>query len=88
MTKPVRPLRIGLGVPRRVGDPSLPFAPPDHRTMLRYAQWAERLGFDSVWVPDHFYYEWRMMRVTFAKRLAGRPNSRRSGAIRSAYQAM
>jgi alkanesulfonate monooxygenase SsuD/methylene tetrahydromethanopterin reductase-like flavin-dependent oxidoreductase (luciferase family) len=26
--------------------------------MLRYAQRAERLGFDSVWVPDHFYFEW------------------------------
>jgi alkanesulfonate monooxygenase SsuD/methylene tetrahydromethanopterin reductase-like flavin-dependent oxidoreductase (luciferase family) len=26
--------------------------------MLRYAQMAERMGFDSVWVPDHFFFEW------------------------------
>jgi hypothetical protein len=52
------PRRIGLGVPRRVGDPSAPLSPLDHRTMLRYAQLAEQLGFDSVWVPDHFFYEW------------------------------
>jgi alkanesulfonate monooxygenase SsuD/methylene tetrahydromethanopterin reductase-like flavin-dependent oxidoreductase (luciferase family) len=26
--------------------------------MLRYAQSAKRRGFDSVWVPDHFFYEW------------------------------
>jgi alkanesulfonate monooxygenase SsuD/methylene tetrahydromethanopterin reductase-like flavin-dependent oxidoreductase (luciferase family) len=26
--------------------------------MLRYAQLAEHLGFDSVWVPDHVFYEW------------------------------
>jgi len=25
--------------------------------MLRYAQRAEALGFDSVWVPDHFFFE-------------------------------
>jgi alkanesulfonate monooxygenase SsuD/methylene tetrahydromethanopterin reductase-like flavin-dependent oxidoreductase (luciferase family) len=26
--------------------------------MLDYARRAEDLGFDSVWVPDHFYFEW------------------------------
>src|SRR5258708_33523938 len=25
--------------------------------MLEYAQRAERLGFDSVWVPDHIYFQ-------------------------------
>ena len=25
--------------------------------MLRCAQWAERAGFDSVWVPDHIFFE-------------------------------
>ena len=25
--------------------------------MLRDAQYAEKLGFDAVWVPDHFYFE-------------------------------
>jgi alkanesulfonate monooxygenase SsuD/methylene tetrahydromethanopterin reductase-like flavin-dependent oxidoreductase (luciferase family) len=52
------PRRIGLGVPHRVGDPSAPFSALDHRAMLRYAQLAEQLGFDSVWVPDHFFYAW------------------------------
>jgi alkanesulfonate monooxygenase SsuD/methylene tetrahydromethanopterin reductase-like flavin-dependent oxidoreductase (luciferase family) len=52
------PLRIGLGVPRALGDPS--FLPqPDHRMMLDYAQRAERAGFDSIWVPDHFFFETR-----------------------------
>jgi alkanesulfonate monooxygenase SsuD/methylene tetrahydromethanopterin reductase-like flavin-dependent oxidoreductase (luciferase family) len=51
-------LRIGFGVPRAVGDPThLP--QPDHRMMLDYAQRAERDGFDSVWVPDHFFFETR-----------------------------
>jgi alkanesulfonate monooxygenase SsuD/methylene tetrahydromethanopterin reductase-like flavin-dependent oxidoreductase (luciferase family) len=52
------PLRIGFGVPRAIGDPS--FLPqPDHRMMLDYAQRAERAGFDSVWVPDHFFFQTR-----------------------------
>ena len=52
------PLRIGFGVPRAVGDPTH-LLPPDHRMMLDYAQRAERAGFDSVWVPDHFFFETR-----------------------------
>jgi FMNH2-dependent dimethyl sulfone monooxygenase len=51
-------VRIGFGVPRYVGDPAAAFSPPRHQDMLRYAQRAERLGFDSVWVPDHSYFEW------------------------------
>ena len=52
------PVRIGFGVPRALGDPS--FLPqPDHRMMLDYAQRAERAGFDSVWVPDHYFFETR-----------------------------
>jgi alkanesulfonate monooxygenase SsuD/methylene tetrahydromethanopterin reductase-like flavin-dependent oxidoreductase (luciferase family) len=52
------PPTIGFGVPRGIGDPArLP--QPDHRQMLGYAQRAERVGFDSVWVPDHFYFETR-----------------------------
>jgi alkanesulfonate monooxygenase SsuD/methylene tetrahydromethanopterin reductase-like flavin-dependent oxidoreductase (luciferase family) len=54
----VIPPRIGFGLPRGVGVPSTPFVSVDHRATLRYAQLAERLGFDSVWVPDHFCYEW------------------------------
>jgi len=51
-------LRIGFGVPRGIGDPTR-FGPPNHRHMLGYAQRAEALGFDSVWVPDHFFFERR-----------------------------
>jgi alkanesulfonate monooxygenase SsuD/methylene tetrahydromethanopterin reductase-like flavin-dependent oxidoreductase (luciferase family) len=54
----VAPLRIGFGVPRYVGEPGRGFSAPDHRRILRYAQRAEQVGFDSVWVPDHFYFEW------------------------------
>jgi alkanesulfonate monooxygenase SsuD/methylene tetrahydromethanopterin reductase-like flavin-dependent oxidoreductase (luciferase family) len=51
-------VRIGFGVPRAVGDPfHLP--QPDHHLMLDYAQRADRAGFDSVWVPDHFFFQTR-----------------------------
>ena len=50
------PLAIGFGAPRGVGDPRN-FGPPSHTRMLAYAQRAEELGFDSVWFPDHFYFE-------------------------------
>jgi alkanesulfonate monooxygenase SsuD/methylene tetrahydromethanopterin reductase-like flavin-dependent oxidoreductase (luciferase family) len=52
----VPPLKIGFGVPRGIGDPSR-FGQPDHRLSLRLAQRAEELGFDSVWIPDHFFFE-------------------------------
>ena len=50
------PLAIGFGAPRGLGDPSK-LGPPSHTRMLEYAQRAEQLGFDSVWIPDHFYFE-------------------------------
>lgn len=50
------PLAIGFGAPRGLGDPRT-FPPPNHELMLRYARRAEALGFDSVWVPDHFFFE-------------------------------
>jgi alkanesulfonate monooxygenase SsuD/methylene tetrahydromethanopterin reductase-like flavin-dependent oxidoreductase (luciferase family) len=51
-------VRVGLALPRRVGDEVWSPSPPSHREMLLYGQRAEELGFDSVWVPDHFYFEW------------------------------
>ncbi|HEY3111221.1 MAG TPA: LLM class flavin-dependent oxidoreductase [Chloroflexota bacterium] len=50
------PTKIGLGVPRGIGDPA-GFGRPEHKLGLRYAQRAEELGFDSVWVPDHYFFE-------------------------------
>lgn len=51
--------RIGFGyqiVPRGQGDPATePY--PSHRLMLQDAQRAAQLGFDSIWVPDHFYMQ-------------------------------
>src|SRR5438876_8012170 len=52
----VPPLKIGFGVPRGLGDPSK-LGRPEHKVGLRYAQRAEELGFDSVWVPDHYFFE-------------------------------
>jgi hypothetical protein len=48
-----RAVRVGFAVPRRVGGPSGPCPPPDHRAMLGYARLADGLGFDSVmgWTP-------------------------------------
>jgi alkanesulfonate monooxygenase SsuD/methylene tetrahydromethanopterin reductase-like flavin-dependent oxidoreductase (luciferase family) len=47
---------VGMFVPRGVGDPRQ-FGPPSHRSIVRYGQWADELGFDSLWVPDHFFIE-------------------------------
>jgi alkanesulfonate monooxygenase SsuD/methylene tetrahydromethanopterin reductase-like flavin-dependent oxidoreductase (luciferase family) len=52
-----RPLEFGYFTqPRGQGDPARD-PHPSHKLMLRDAQEAERLGFDAVWVPDHFYME-------------------------------
>src|SRR4051812_42541770 len=45
-----------LAQPRGEGDPAVE-PRPSHRLMLRDAQQAERLGFDMVWISDHFYTE-------------------------------
>ena len=43
-------------ISRGEGDPATtPF--PSHRVMAEDGARVERLGFDSVWVPDHFYFE-------------------------------
>ena len=50
-------LKFGIQLGSRGdGDPATtPF--PSHRVMLEDGVRVERLGFDSVWVPDHFYFE-------------------------------
>ena len=43
-------------VSRGSGDPTTtPF--PSHRVMMEDGVRAEQLGFDAVWLPDHFYFE-------------------------------
>jgi alkanesulfonate monooxygenase SsuD/methylene tetrahydromethanopterin reductase-like flavin-dependent oxidoreductase (luciferase family) len=53
----MRPLGIGVQLlARGDGDPSTtPF--PSHRVMSDDAVRVEQLGFDSVWLPDHFYFD-------------------------------
>ena len=41
-------LRIGMFIPRGVGDPRR-FGPPNHKAIVRYGQRADDLGFDSLW---------------------------------------
>jgi alkanesulfonate monooxygenase SsuD/methylene tetrahydromethanopterin reductase-like flavin-dependent oxidoreductase (luciferase family) len=50
------PLKVGMFIPRGVGDPRK-FGPPSHKAIVRYGQIADELGFDSLWVPDHFFIE-------------------------------
>src|SRR5215210_5438432 len=43
-------------VPRGVGDPRH-YPQPSPKAIVRYGQRADELGFDSLWVPDHFFIE-------------------------------
>jgi probable F420-dependent oxidoreductase len=48
-------MRIGLSLPHY--DFSLPDGEPiSFARMVQFARFAERVGFDSVWVSDHFFY--------------------------------
>lgn len=49
-------LSIGMFIPRVVGDPRRA-AQPSHKAIVRYGQLADEMGFDSLWVPDHFFIE-------------------------------
>jgi alkanesulfonate monooxygenase SsuD/methylene tetrahydromethanopterin reductase-like flavin-dependent oxidoreductase (luciferase family) len=59
------PVEVGLlTLPRGQGDPAVE-PHPSHKLLLRDAQQAERLGFGTVWIPDHFYMERPNGLVTF-----------------------
>jgi alkanesulfonate monooxygenase SsuD/methylene tetrahydromethanopterin reductase-like flavin-dependent oxidoreductase (luciferase family) len=51
------PLAFGVQLGARgAGDPATtPF--PSHRVMMEDGAHIEQLGFESVWLPDHFYFE-------------------------------
>jgi alkanesulfonate monooxygenase SsuD/methylene tetrahydromethanopterin reductase-like flavin-dependent oxidoreductase (luciferase family) len=53
----LRSLQFGIQLlARGEGDPATtPF--PSHRLMLDDGVHVERLGFDAVWLPDHFYFQ-------------------------------
>ena len=61
----MRSLQFGLQLhARSEGDPATtPF--PSHRLMMEDGVRAERIGFDSVWLPDHFYFSQPGGLVTF-----------------------
>ena len=43
-------------ISRGEGDPATtPF--PSHKLMLDDGVRLEKLGFDAVWLPDHYYFE-------------------------------
>ena len=61
----MRALQIGIQLlARGQGDPATtPF--PSHRLMLEDGVEVERLGFDSVWLPDHFFFQQAAGLATF-----------------------
>src|SRR5213594_2547595 len=49
-------MKVGIALPHY--DFSYPDGrPADLDETVRFAQWAEELGFDSVWVSDHFFLD-------------------------------
>lgn len=53
----MRPIEFGHQIAARGGGDPATEPHPSHQVMLRDAQRAEQLGFEAVWVPDHFYFE-------------------------------
>ena len=49
-------MKVGFGIPRKLGEPPA-WRQNTHGEMLRLGQKAEALGFDSIWVPDHYFFE-------------------------------
>ena len=51
------PLTFGVQLGGRgAGDPATtPF--PSHRVMMDDGVRVEQLGFEAVWLPDHYYFE-------------------------------
>jgi alkanesulfonate monooxygenase SsuD/methylene tetrahydromethanopterin reductase-like flavin-dependent oxidoreductase (luciferase family) len=53
----MRKLQFGYQVAARsAGDPATT-PTPSHKLMLQDCINAEKLGFDSAWIPDHYYFE-------------------------------
>src|SRR5205085_12519529 len=51
-----RPLKVGVNLPTVEG--TLAGKTAGWADLLAFAQRAEALGFDSLWVPDHLLLEW------------------------------
>jgi alkanesulfonate monooxygenase SsuD/methylene tetrahydromethanopterin reductase-like flavin-dependent oxidoreductase (luciferase family) len=57
VARPRRPLKIGLNLPTVEG--TLAGKTATWADLLAFAQRAEALGFDSLWVPDHLLLKWQ-----------------------------
>ena len=55
-SRPQRPLKVGLNLPTVEGTMAGKTA--GWADLLTFAQRAEALGFDSLWVPDHLLLQW------------------------------
>src|SRR5436190_19903746 len=56
VARPRRPLKIGLNLP--IVEGALSGTTASWADLLAFAQRAEVLGFDSLWVPDHLLLTW------------------------------
>ena len=55
--RPMRPLKVGINLPTTEG--ALSGKTPKWADLLAFAERAEVLGFDSLWVPDHLLLRWQ-----------------------------
>ncbi len=55
--RPIRPLKVGINLPTTEG--ALSGKTPKWADLLAFAERAEVLGFDSLWVPDHLLLRWQ-----------------------------
>src|SRR6266568_3456321 len=56
-SRPLRPLKVGINLPTVEGTMAGKTA--SWADLLAFAQRAEALGFDSLWVPDHLLLTWQ-----------------------------
>ena len=53
----MKPVTFGFHTPSRAPADPTTEPSPSHTLMLADAQRAEQLGFDTVWIPDHYYFQ-------------------------------
>jgi alkanesulfonate monooxygenase SsuD/methylene tetrahydromethanopterin reductase-like flavin-dependent oxidoreductase (luciferase family) len=53
----MKPITFGLHGPGRAPADPTSQPNPSHVAMLQDAQRAEQLGFDTIWIPDHYYFQ-------------------------------
>jgi FMNH2-dependent dimethyl sulfone monooxygenase len=53
----MKPVTFGFHTPSRAPADPATEPNPSHTLMLADAQRAEQLGFDTIWIPDHYYFQ-------------------------------